>query len=288
MAVADTAYVDTDKENPHQNLAQDKSNTASSLAIVQGEAITLPDDLYIPPDALEIFLDEFEGPLDLLLYLIKRQNLDILNIPIVKITQQYMEYVDLMKQIKLDLAAEYLVMAAMLAEIKARLLLPLPELEEEEDDPRNELIRRLQEYERFKQAATDIDALERIERDNFTICIDTALEPVEKPLAEIQLHQLLQAFQSVLQKLDSQTSHQIKRESLSIREKMTHLLTQLTPKKFISFEDLFIGSESRQGIVVTFIAMLELLKSHLIDLVQAAFNAPIYLRLAVDNKVFSA
>lgn len=258
------------------------------LAIVQGEAVTTPpEDLYIPPEALEVFLDEFEGPLDLLLYLIKRQNLDILNIPIVKITQQYMEYVELMQQIKLDLAAEYLVMAAMLAEIKARLLLPLPvTLAAEEEDPRNELIRRLQEYERFKQAATDIDALERVGRDNFTICIDTALDPIEKPLPEVQLQQLLQAFQVVLQNLDANISHHIKRESLSIREKMTHLLAQLQTQKFTPFYDLFIQKEGRQGVVVTFIAMLELLKAHLIDIVQAKFNAPIYLRPATDSEIF--
>jgi segregation and condensation protein A len=265
----------------------DSRNTAKPVAIVQGEALaTVPDDLYIPPEALEVFLEDFEGPLDLLLYLIKRQNLDILNIPIVKITEQYMEYVELMKHIKLDLAAEYLVMAAMLAEIKARLLLPLPETLEEEDDPRNELIRRLQEYERFKQAALDIDQLERIGRDNFTVCIETALAPVEKPLAEVQLQQLLQAFQAVLQNLDAKTSHQIKRESLSIREKMTHLLAQLQNNQFTPFYDLFIQKEGRQGVVVTFIAMLELLKSHLIDIVQAQFNAPIYLQIAIDTDVY--
>lgn len=256
----------------------DLANNPAPLAIVQGEAITqAPEDLYIPPEALEVFLESFEGPLDLLLYLIKKQNFDILNIPIAKITEQYMEYMALMQDIKLDLAAEYLVMAAMLAEIKARLLLPIHEELEEEDDPRNELIRRLQQYERFKQAAEDIDTLQREQRDTFSVSVQKTTDEIEKPLADVQLDELLQAFQAVIQRMDVKISHQIKRENLSIREKMTHILAQLREDNFLPFYDLFIGIEGRQGIVVTFIAMLELLKTHLIDVVQTKAYAAIYL-----------
>jgi segregation and condensation protein A len=256
-------------------------NDPAPLAIVQGEVITQPpEDLYIPPEALEVFLENFEGPLDLLLYLIKKQNFDILNIPIAKITQQYMEYMALMQDIKLDLAAEYLVMAAMLAEIKARLLLPIHEELEEEDDPRSELIRRLQQYERFKQAAEDMDALQREQRDTFSISVQKIADEIEKPLADVQLDELLQAFQAVIQRMDVKTSHQIKRENLSIREKMTHILAQLQADNFLPFYNLFIEIEGRQGIVVTFIAMLELLKTHLIDVVQTKAYAVIYLRPA--------
>jgi segregation and condensation protein A len=260
-------------------------NDSTPLAIVQGEVITqAPDDLYIPPEALEVFLESFEGPLDLLLYLIKKQNFDILNIPIAKITEQYMEYMILMQDIKLDLAAEYLVMAAMLAEIKARLLLPIHEELEEEDDPRNELIRRLQQYERFKQVAEDINILQREQRDTFSISVEKVTDKIEKPLADVQLEELLQAFQAVIQRMDIKVSHQIKRESLSIREKMTHILAQLQKNNFIYFYDLFIDIEARQGIVVTFIAMLELLKTHLIDVVQTKAYAAIYLRPAIASE----
>jgi len=254
------------------------------FAIVEGEVVsTPPEDLYIPPEALEVFLESFEGPLDLLLYLIKRQNIDILNIPIAQITKQYVEYIELMKNIKLDLAAEYLVMAAMLAEIKARMLLPRHEELEEDDDPRAELIRRLQEYERFKQAATDIDALPRMDRDIFKCSVEVFQTEKDKPLPEIELHDLLQAFQEVLQRVDMSSDHHIKRENLSVREKMTHVLATLQSEKFVMFHDLFISQEGRQGVVVTFIAMLELLKAHLIDLVQEGSYSPIYLRSAESS-----
>ena len=254
------------------------------FAIVEGEVVsTPPEDLYIPPEALEVFLESFEGPLDLLLYLIKRQNIDILDIPIAQITKQYVEYVELMKDIKLDLAAEYLVMAAMLAEIKARMLLPRHEELEEEDDPRSELIRRLQEYERFKQAATDIDNLPRMERDTFACSVEVLQAEQEKLQPEVQLQELLQAFQEVLRRADISSDHQIKRENLSIREKMTHVLAILQSKKFIMFHDLFLMEEGRQGVVVTFIAMLELLKVQLVDLVQESAYSPIYLRSAESS-----
>lgn len=254
------------------------------FAIVEGEVIsTPPEDLYIPPEALEVFLESFEGPLDLLLYLIKRQNIDILNIPVAQITKQYVEYVELMKNIKLDLAAEYLVMAAMLAEIKARMLLPRHEELEEEDDPRSELIRRLQEYERFKQAAMDIDSLPRMDRDTFECAVEVLQAEQDKPQPEVALHELLQAFQEVLQRVDMMSDHLIKRESLSIREKMTHVLSSLQSEKFMLFHELFIIQEGRQGVVVTFIAMLELLKAHLVDVVQESSYAPIYLRPAESS-----
>lgn len=264
--------------------ASDHFQVELPFAIVQGEVIsTPPEDLYIPPEALEVFLESFEGPLDLLLYLIKRQNLDILNIPIAKITLQYVKYVELMKDFKLDLAAEYLVMAAMLAEIKARMLLPRHEELEEENDPRAELIRRLQEYERFKKAATDVDALPRMDRDIFEAKAEVIDSKQDKPQPELQLNELLYAFQEVLRRVDMSSDHQIKRESLSIREKMTHILSVLNTEKFIQFHHLFLLEEGRQGVVVTFIAMLELLKVHLIDLVQSESYAPIYLRPAESS-----
>ena len=269
--------------------AQPTNSTAQTelpFAIVEGEVIsTPPEDLYIPPEALEVFLESFEGPLDLLLYLIKRQNIDILNIPIARITEQYMQYVELMKNINLDLAAEYLVMAAMLAEIKARMLLPRHEELEDEEDPRSELIRRLQEYERFKQAASDLDDLPRMDRDTFATLVTVKIDKKDKPLPEVQLSELLNAFKEILKRVDMSSDHQIKRENLSIREKMTHVLSELQGEEFILFYDLFKVEEGRQGVVVTFIAMLELLKMHLIDIVQAESYAPIYLRPAESATV---
>jgi len=249
------------------------------FAIVQGEAISAPpEDLYIPPDALEVFLETFEGPLDLLLYLIRRQNLDILDIPITEITKQYMEYVELMRNINLDLAAEYLVMAAMLAEIKSRMLLPRHEEIEEEDDPRAELVRRLQEYERFKQAATDIDELPRQGRDNFDVNIEVIREDKEKPEPDVDMKELLLAFQDILKRVDMKKHHEIEREEISIREKMTHVLSKLDGDQFVEFQSLFSVKEGRLGVVVTLMAVLELLKLKVIDMVQAEAFAPIYLK----------
>lgn len=249
------------------------------FAIVQGEAISAPpEDLYIPPDALEVFLETFEGPLDLLLYLIRRQNLDILDIPIAEITRQYMEYVELMRNVNLDLAAEYLVMAAMLAEIKSRMLLPRHEEIEDEDDPRAELVRRLQEYERFKQAATDINEMPHLGRDNFSSDIDIIWENKEKPEPNVELRDLLLAFQDILNRVDMQKHHEIEREEISIRERMTHVLSQLDGNNFVEFQSLFRLKEGRLGVVVTLMAVLELLKLKVIDIVQAGAFAPIYLK----------
>ncbi len=249
------------------------------FAIVQGEAVSAPpEDLYIPPDALEVFLETFEGPLDLLLYLIRRQNLDILDIPIAEITAQYMDYVELMRNINLDLAAEYLVMAAMLAEIKSRMLLPRHEEVDDEEDPRAELVKRLQEYERFKQAASDIDELPRTGREYFPTSVDVILDDKEKPEPEVDLRDILLAFQNILKHVDMQKNHEIEREEISIRERMTYVLSKLDADNFVEFQTLFTLKEGRLGVVVTFMAILELLKLKVIDMVQAEAFAPIYLK----------
>jgi segregation and condensation protein A len=253
------------------------------IAMVSGQAFTsMPKDLFIPPNAMEVFLEAFEGPLDLLLYLIKKQNLDILNIPIAEVTRQYMDYVEAMKQVSLELAAEYLVMAAILAEIKSRMLLPRPESAEGiEEDPRAELIRRLQEYERFKQAAEEIDLLPRQGRDTFVASASVEDIVFEKPLPQVDLHELLLAFADVLKRAELTASHQIQMEPLSVRERMTRVLSALEGKEFITFSSLFTIEEGRLGIVVSFIAMLELLKNHLIEFVQTAPFGPIHLKAAI-------
>ncbi len=246
------------------------------FAMVQGAPYTqLPQDLYIPPDALEVFLEAFEGPLDLLLYLIKRQNLDILNIPIAEITRQYLEYVELMKEMRLELAAEYLVMAAMLCEIKSRMLLPRPsESDEEGDDPRAELVRRLQEYERYKKAAEDMDELPRVGRDCFPVRADAPPHPVVRPQPDVDLREVLLAFRDVLQRADMFTRHNVQREALSVRERMSRVLDQLSGTQFVSFHELFTVEEGRMGVVVTFLAVLELIKESLIEMIQTeAFGA---------------
>lgn len=251
------------------------------IARVRGAPLlTLPVDLYIPPDALEVFLEAFEGPLDLLLYLIKRQNLDILDIPIADITAQYMDYVELMTELRLELAAEYLVMAAMLAEIKSRLLLPRPrEMADEESDPRAELVRRLLDYERFKQAAADLDALPRLERDVLTTRIEVPPGHVQRVPPDVELRDLLVALSAVLARADLFTRHRVERESLSLRERMSWMLERLRDGVFVSFTDLFDLSEGRQGIVVSFLAILELIKGSALELVQSEDFAPIHVRL---------
>jgi segregation and condensation protein A len=251
------------------------------FAIVQGAPmLVLPRDLYIPPDALEVFLDAFEGPLDLLLYLIRRQNLDILDIPVAQITTQYMEYVELMKDLKLELAAEYLVMAAMLCEIKSRMLLPRPETADDEDaDPRAELVRRLQEYERFKQAAQDIDALPRLERDCFPVHADVPAGHVPRVPPTVELNEVLIALREVMSRADLFTSHRVERESLSLRERMSQVLERLQHGGFMPFVDLFDVIEGRAGVVVSFLAILELVKAATLELVQSEPYAPIHVRL---------
>ena len=260
------------------------SSSASSqsempFALVQGEPLTvIPQDLYIPPDALLVFLEAFEGPLDLLLYLIKRQNIDILNIPIAAITRQYMEYIHLMDELELELAAEYLVMASMLAEIKSRMLLPRPISDEDEDDPRAELVRRLQEYEQFKQAAEDLDALIRLEREIFLTAIDIPKLEVDIPQPEVKLAELMNAFRDVVNRAEQFASHHVEREPLSVRERMVRVLEQISADEFTSFIDFFDPQEGRMGVVVSFMAILELLKESLIEIVQSKPYAPIYVK----------
>jgi len=250
------------------------------FAVVQGQPqFALPTDLYIPPDALDIFLEAFSGPLDLLLYLIKRQNLDVLDIPIADITQQYMQYIDMMKDLRFELAAEYLVMAAMLAEIKSRMLLPRPSAEDdEEEDPRAELIRRLQEYERFKQAAEDLRELPQLGTNIFPTLIDVPDKHIDRPPPAIDLKELLSALSQVLHRADMFSSHHIARESLSVRDRMSYILEMAKPGSFISFSELFDLSEGRQGVIVTFMAILELLKQSLIEMVQAEPFATIHIK----------
>jgi len=250
------------------------------FAVVQGEAMMkLPEDLYIPPDALAVILEAFEGPLDLLLYLIRRQNLDVLDIPIADITRQYMTYIDMMGEMRFELAAEYLLMAAMLAEIKSRMLLPRPEsIDDDEEDPRAELVRRLQEYERYKKAAEDVDELPRVGRDVFEAAAKGPDLDVVKPLSEVDLKDVLLAFQDVLRRADMFTAHQIHRETLSVRERMTNVLEALNPDTFTEFCSLFTAEEGRMGVVVTLLAILELIKETLVELVQTEPYGPIYVK----------
>ncbi|MGN6282912.1 segregation and condensation protein A [Frateuria sp.] len=251
------------------------------LAVVRGEPLLqMPQDLYIPPDALEVFLEAFEGPLDLLLYLIRRQNLDILDIPIAEITRQYMEYIDMMRDVmRLELAAEYLLMAAILGEIKSRLLLPRPPAEEGiEDDPRAELVRRLQEYERFKKAAEDIDTLPRVERDTVAVHAEVGERNVVKLPPPLDLKEMLLALKDVMHRAELFGHHAIKREALSVRQRMGELLSRLEDGVFHRFESLFDINEGRLGVVVTFLSMLELAKEMLVEIVQEEPLAPIYIK----------
>jgi segregation and condensation protein A len=250
------------------------------LALVRGEPVLqMPQDLYIPPDALEVILDAFEGPLDLLLYLIRRQNLDILDIPVAEITRQYVDYIDLMQEIRLELAAEYLVMAAILAEIKSRLLLPRPpDAEGIEEDPRAELVRRLQEYERFKKAAADIDELPRMERDTSTVSAYVPDRNIIRLPPPVDLRELLLALKDVLNRAELFSHHAIQREALSVRNRMSDVLRALGNGEFQRFENLFDLSEGRHGIIVTFLAILELAKEQLVEISQGEPLAPIYLK----------
>ena len=255
--------------------------TEVSMPMVRGETLTqLPEDLYIPPDALEVFLEAFQGPLDLLLYLIRKQNLDILDIPIAEVTRQYMAYVELMQTVKLELAAEYLVMAAMLAEIKSRMLLPRPASENEELDPRAELIRRLQEYERYRDAAESIDRLPRVGREIHLVVIENDAPPVARIEPNVSLFELLDAFKEVLVRAELYRHHQVRLEPLSVRERMTQILAKINSENFIGFADMFDMREGRMGLVVTFMAILELLKESLVVVVQQEPFAPIHLKAA--------
>jgi segregation and condensation protein A len=275
-----------------ENLLEDVPTAARQVempfAIVDGKPMTnMPVDLYIPPDALEVFLEAFEGPLDLLLYLIKRQNLDILDIKVAEITRQYMDYIGLMTGMQFELAAEYLVMAAVLAEIKSRMLLPRQaDAEGEEDDPRAELIRRLQEYERFKQAAMDLDDLKRMNRDYWVASADVPVVEKVKPLPEVDLREMLLALAKVLKRAENYTSHRIATETLSTRERMSAILDRVhqAGEQFVEFSEFFDVKEGRSGVVVTFLAIMELIKESLLEIVQTEAFAPIHVKARMPSE----
>jgi segregation and condensation protein A len=271
-----------DAPKPAQDESQSPAQGEMPFAVVDGEAVTtLPQDLYIPPYALQVFLEAFEGPLDLLLYLIRRQNIDVLDIPIAEITKQYVQYIDVMQELQLDLAGEYLLMAAMLAEIKSRMLLPRPEVQEdEEDDPRAELVRRLQEYERFKKAAEDISDLPRLERDVFIASADAPERKVTTKMPDVTMKELLLAFHDVLKRAEMFSNLHLQREPLSVRQRMSEILSRIKATDFTGFADLFDPEEGRMGVAVTFIAILELLRESVIEVVQSEQYAPLHIRAA--------
>jgi len=249
------------------------------FALVQGEPLTiLPKDLYIPPEALEVFLEAFEGPLDLLLYLIKRQNIDILDIPVAEITKQYMSYIDMMESIQFELAAEYLVMAAMPTEITSRMLLRRAAECDDEEDPRSELIRRLQEYEQFKKAAEDLDELPRIDRNIHLTHFESPEHKESVPEPDIALQDLILAFQDVVNRAEQFASHHVEKEMLSVRERMGMVLERINAKDYIEFSQLFSPEESKMGVVVSFLAILELIKASLVEIIQNEQYAPIYVK----------
>ncbi|MDE1953762.1 MAG: segregation/condensation protein A [Betaproteobacteria bacterium] len=264
--------------------------TDSTPAVVDGLAVArlygqplfeLPQDLYIPPDALEVFLEAFEGPLDLLLYMIRRQNFNILDIPMAQVTRQYLDYVEQIRQHNLELAAEYLLMAAMLIEIKSRMLLPRPPAAEgqEPEDPRAELVRRLLEYERMKLAAQQIEALPQAGRDFWRVQV-----VVEKSarllLPEVSADELRTAWAEVLKRARLNAHHTISREQISVREVMSHVLRRLQDRRFLEFQDLFEPARGLAYAVVSFIALLELAREGLVQMTQAEAYAPLYVRLA--------
>ena len=275
-----------DPVNDQQNPAEQHPVQQEELpfAIVQGQPVTqVPKDLYIPPDALEVILEAFEGPLDLLLYLIRRQNLDIVDIPIAEITRQYMGYIGLLKELQFELAAEYLVMAAILAEIKSRMLLPRPTEDDEEDDPRAELVRRLQEYERFKKAAEDIDDLPREGRDWVVAGVHVPDQKVIQVPPEVDLADMLTALRDVLGRAELFSSHQVQMEPLSVRERMTSIMDRLRRSPYLEFQRFFTPEEGRMGVVVTFLAMMELTRERVIDIIQNEPMGQIYLKMPEDS-----
>ena len=275
LRLVSTTVIDKDR-------AGHPSQTEMPFAVVEGEAVTeLPRDLYIPPHALKVFLEAFEGPLDLLLYLIRRQNIDILDIPIAEVTKQYTNYIELMRDMQFELAGEYLVMAATLAEIKSRLLLPSPPTEDDdEEDPRSDLVRKLQEYERFKEAAQSINELERLERDIYQASAEVIEKRVITKLPDIALKELVLAFKEAVERSDMFAKHHVQREPLSVRERMSQVLVGLEGSGFKDFSSLFDPKEGRTGVTVTFLAILELLKETLIDVIQNEPYGRIHVRIA--------
>jgi len=269
-------------ENTQATIPADREGDQKEMpfALVQGLPVTeVPHDLYIPPDALEVILDAFEGPLDLLLYLIRRQNLDILDIPITEITRQYIQYIEMLQDIQFELAAEYLVMAAILAEIKSRMLLPRTVLDDgEESDPRAELVRRLQEYERFKQAAEDLDGLPMEGRDFVTVEAFVEDKTVVRVPPVVELREILAALKDVMGRAELFTSHQISSEPLSVRERMSRILSALRENPYIEFHHLFDPEEGRMGVVVSFLALMELTREQLVDMIQNEPFGQIYVK----------
>ena len=280
--------VESNKKNSESAIeisqAGQPQKTEMPFAIVMGKEITeLPKDLYIPPMALEVFLEAFEGPLDLLLYLIRRQNLDVLEINVALITEQYMTYIELMDAMQFELAAEYLLMASVLAEIKSRMLLPRSiDDVEDDDDPRANLIKRLQEYEQFKRAAENLNELPRMERDNWLGGAE--LPKLERSISkpDVDMRELLIVFGEVLKRANLQQSHRVQREALSTRERMSFVLEVLKGEEFIPFVDLFSPEEGRAGVVVTFLALMELMKDSLIEIVQTKNFGEIHVRLRLN------
>lgn len=272
--------MEPEKNQKPQTADREGDQEEMPFALVQGQPVTeIPHDLYIPPDALEVILDAFEGPLDLLLYLIRRQNLDILDIPINEITQQYVEYIEMLQDMQFELAAEYLVMAAILAEIKSRMLLPRPALDDGEDaDPRAELVRRLQEYERFKQAAEDLDELPRLGRDFALTEAFVEDKSVVKVPPQVELGEILVALRDVMSRAELFTSHQISGEPLSVRERMSRIMSVLRDNPYLEFHHLFDPEEGRMGVVVSFLALMELTREQLVDLVQHEPFGQIYVK----------
>ncbi|MGB0956548.1 MAG: segregation and condensation protein A [Panacagrimonas sp.] len=271
---------ETEVQNPDP-APEAPPSEATRLPLVNGAPLEkLPEDLYIPPDALQVFLETFEGPLDLLLYLIRRQNLNILDIPVLKITEQYLQYMALMRELRLDLAAEYLLMAALLAEIKSRILLPRPPPEEEDPgDPRMELVRRLQEYERFKTAAEHLDEMPRMGRDWHRASARPEAVPTSAPLPTPSLRELMLAFRQALLRAEMFSRHQVAREPLSTRERMSSIMDRLRAGP-ADFTRLCDPSEGRAGVTVCFIAVLELTKLSMIEISQARPFAELALQLA--------
>jgi segregation and condensation protein A len=284
-----TVLTAKDAPKPPQDEKQSPAQGEMPFAVVDGEPVTtLPQDLYIPPYALQVFLEAFEGPLDLLLYLIRRQNIDVLDIPISEVTNQYVQYIELMNELQLELAGEYLLMAAMLAEIKSRMLLPRPPTEEtEEDDPRAELVRRLQEYERFKKAAQDISDLPRLERDTFVVEAEAPERKIVSKMPDVTLKELLLAFHDVLRRAEMFSNLHLQREPLSVRQRMSEILTRINASGFTGFGDLFDAEEGRMGVAVTFIAILELLRESTIEVVQSEAFAPLHVRAASSVRLVS-
>ena len=276
-------------EKPEETIASGSAKEPARqqelpLAVVDGNPISeVPADLYIPPDALEVILEAFEGPLDLLLYLIKRQNLDILDIQVADITRQYMEYINLINELQFELAAEYLVMAAVLTEIKSRMLLPRQEdAQEDETDPRAQLIRKLQEYERFKEAAIDINHMPRMNRDFWVASAEAPESDKPRPMPQVELQEMLVELARVLKRAENFSSHRVALEPLSARERMSDILEKVNQAngQFVPFLSLFSIEEGRPGVVVTFIAMMELLKESLLDIVQTEPYSPIHVRIS--------